>query len=381
MNDILQISKNLGIRHNVSFRVIDQITGKVVQEHQGHNAATNSLLTGIAHYLVGDSSAHTDSYRMFQTDEGFRSTINDYIPRYISLGTMGLLNQEQDTRRGSNYYHLPLGIGGSPSTSRETIEAYQLYMNQCPGYGADGYDLNLNNNRLYPGLGLQFSDRKSEDTIIETLQLGDINQDGVVDINDLLMLIDYNCGKIKLSEKQKKIADVTKDGNINCEDVQKLKAYVDGDISLEDLGTISYNQYSPTINCELISKTFPRQEIAYREIVPEIRSELPKTIDIVYSAMISTGALKQFREPDKDYIFITEAGLWSKQEYIGDGGDNGLLAGYRIIPPNSANWDMTKPINQRILQKSILRVGINQVVQVIWKIQLGAIEELYPTIK
>ena len=50
----LDIIKRLDVKQNVTIRVIDEATGKVVQEHIGHNAATNSLLTGIAHYLMGD---------------------------------------------------------------------------------------------------------------------------------------------------------------------------------------------------------------------------------------------------------------------------------------------------------------------------------------
>lgn len=273
MNDILKINKNLGIKHNVLFRVIDQDTGKVVQTHQGHNAATDSLLYGIAHYLIGDGVLNQGPYML-----------SNYIPRYISLGTMGLESQEQDSK------FLPTGIGGKSTEAKAT--RYKRYLQQCPGYGADGYDVNTNNGRPYFGLGQTFVKGQS------------------------------------------------------------------------------------TINCELISSTFPRQPISYREVIPETHSEIPKTIDVVFSAMISTGALSQFREPGKDYIFITEAGLWSKQEYIESGGDNGLLAGYRIIPPNQNNLDMTVESNQTLLEKSILRVGINQVVQVIWKIQLGAVEEL-----
>jgi hypothetical protein len=36
---------------------------------------------------------------------------------------------------------------------------------------------------------------------------------------------------------------------------------------------------------------------------------------------------------------------------------------------------MSDPANRAILRQNILRVGKNQVVQVIWKIQLGSIEQ------
>lgn len=349
----LKASKNLGIRQNVTFNVLDQFTGNVIQSHSGHNSATNSLLWGIGHHLIGDFFANQPS----GISAGY-PMLSNYVPRYISLGTMGLINQNQDSKG------LPAGIGDSLPTEGdaeyealvaataqakealdEAIEAlegdcqywpaceeckntecgdriaakkaavesakaaYQAaydnqvayveeyrfteYMAHRPGYGADGYDEALNNGRPVFGLGPLFKDRSNRDT---------------------------------------------------------------------------------TIACELISDTFPRSDITFRDIIPEFEAELPKTIDVVFSAMISTGALSQFRPEGQDYIFITEAGLWSKRPWE-NSGENGLLAAYRIGPPNEANWDMSIPENREILKRNVLRVGKNQVVQVVWKIQIGSIDE------
>ena len=274
-NNALQISKNLGVTYNVSIRVIDEPTGSVVSEHIGHNAATNTLLTGIAHFLSGETLAGQVS-----------SVVNQWIPQYISLGTMGLVNQECDENG------LPTGIG--LTTSGSEAERFKNYLLTCPGYGSDGYNPSLMNNRPYAGLGPMYEDRPDPEH---------------------------------------------------------------------------------TANCELISPSFPRSSITFRDIVPEFDAEYPKTIDIVYSALISTGALAQFREPGKDYIFITEAGLWASNAWTGSG-DNGLLAGYRICPPDQENWDMDDPANRLILKQNIIRIGINQVAQVVWKIQIGALEQL-----
>jgi hypothetical protein len=53
-------------------------------------------------------------------------------------------------------------------------------------------------------------------------------------------------------------------------------------------------------------------------------------LDVIFSAFVSTGALSAYRG-DNDYIYITEAGLWSSSAFS-DSGDNGMLAGYRIMP-------------------------------------------------
>lgn len=300
-NRIVVPSKHLSMNHNVTIVVRDASTMTPVTAHVGHNAATNGLLTGIGHYLAGDGILN----------QGWHM-LSSYVPKYISLGTMGLINQDEDENG------LPAGIG---VVDGDELTRFEDYMLQTPGYGADGYDGNLNNGREYLGLGPVFADRDDK---------------------------------------------------------------------------------NHTINCELISNTFPRAQISYREIVPEVESEFPETIDVVFSAMISVGALSQFREEGKDYLFITEAGLWSRQDWV-QGGDNGLLAGYRIAPTDRINWGMTPdsvnesaiadyeskygPItgdkqkvvadyNRDLLKRSIIRVNSNQVVQVIWKIQLGGLEQL-----
>lgn len=273
MSNIVEIAKNLGVQQNVCIRVIDEPTGRIVSEHSGHNAATSTLLTGIGQYLMGGSVTGAGEF------------LRDWIPQYISLGTMGLSNQEEDDEG------LPAGIGDL--SIQDEADRFADYLLKVPGFGSDGYDPALINNRKYMGLGPDFNNRESE----------------------------------------------------------------------------------LTIDCELVSNTFPRSPITFRQCLPESKAEYPKTIDVIFSAMISTGALAQFREPERKYVFITEAGLWSTPTWDGIG-NNGLLAGYRICPPDMANWDMSDPANRRLLKESIIKVGINQVAQIIWKIQLGAIDQL-----
>ena len=275
---ILEYTKDLGARQNVYIRVVDAITGKVVQQHKGHNSATNSMLLGIAKYLAG-----------YGTLNQAQDLLTQYVPKYISLGTMGLYSQQHT----DDSEELPLELGGPESEDKQT--RYERYIAQTPGFGADGYSVSENNGRNYFGLGPTFPNRANQDT---------------------------------------------------------------------------------TVDCELISDSFPRTPIVYTEVVPETYAELPQTIDIVYSAMVSTGALKQFRPDNQNYLFVTEAGLWSNKTYSSSA-ENGLLAGYRIVPSDfTANTDMSDPAKQLELERSILRVGLNQVVQVVWKIQIGSITDI-----
>lgn len=324
MSKVLDIAKGLSIRQNVSFRVLDARTGRLVQEHVGHNSATNSLLVGIGHYLLGDGVLNQAV-----------SMLSAYIPMYISLGTMGLRSQASkvvDNKKvpsdiglpgydyNSNDYaireiintdnpdqaaqyivtrqglEIPYAVFSTEECAQEYITTavararYDDYLFQSPGFGADGSYPTHNNERSQLGLG----------------------------------------------------APATP-GN--------------------------------PLNGELISDSYLRVPISYRDLVPAHESEQAESIDVVYSALVSTGALSAFRATGNDYLFITEAGLWSKRTYDDISGSNGLLAGYRIrLPDEDKNQRMDVEANRTALEKEILCVGVNQVVQVIWKIQLGTSE-------
>lgn len=357
MNSALDVAKNLSIKHNVSFNVYDEITGQLLQHHQGHNAATNSMLTGIGHYLMGDGVLN-QGYAMLE----------HWVPQYISLGTMGLYSQDSDNSG------LPAGIGYSASMTEEAN--FVKYSEQTPGFGADGYDADLNNNRIYFGLGHTFNDRPLD---------GHVHQEYIADGTTRMFNTTYPIASIvKVTVNNE---DVTESTTFYPNPMTFSLATIPAENAIVEIEYVSTEEIDRTVDCELISDAFPRAQISYRKLIPEKSAEVPKTIDIVLSAMISTGAFKTFRESDKDYIFITEAGLWSNRvwpktsngsnDYFS--GDNGLLAGYRIMPPDLAEQDMTVAENRDLLKHEILRVGSNQVVQVVWKIQLGAMSDLQDT--
>ena len=146
---VKEASRRMSIEHNVTFNVIDAASGDIVFTHEGHNAATNSLLLGIGHYLVGDG-IYNQAYDM----------LSKYVPRYLSLGTMGLINQNQDDSG------LPSGLGSIYDTEESSeIDRLCHYIGECPGFGADGYDANVNNGRPYLGLGPEYSKREFENAV------------------------------------------------------------------------------------------------------------------------------------------------------------------------------------------------------------------------
>ena len=352
MRSALEIAKNMSVRHNVTFNVYDEITGRLLQHHEGHNAATNSIITGIAHYLVGEGVLN-QGYDM----------LSSWVPKYISLGTMGLYSQDVDASG------LPSGIGYSPEASEE--QNFIDYMQKCPGYGADGYDQSLNNDRDFLGIGRMFKDRPTN---------GRYNHVYMSDGRTQVFEVDHFIRSI--ISVSANLVDITAHATFSGKKITLDYAPAANVTIVFSYLTTEESSYR-TVKCELISDTFPRIPISYRSIVPEHHAEIPRTVDVVFSAMVSTGALKQFRDPGKDYVLVTEAGLWSRKTWPVDAnghadytsGDNGLLAGYRIGPADYKMQDMTKAENREALKTQILRIGYNQVVQVIWKIQLGSIDE------
>lgn len=470
--DPLDIIKRLDVKQNVTIRVIDEPTGKVVQEHVGHNAATNSLLTGIAHYLVGDGVLNQGS-----------DTLTAWVPQYISLGTMGLTNQNSETIIvDANEFIVPSGLGYTPVAPEDaTPEEKELnaqlrfseYINQSPGFGADGYDNNSNNNREWFGLGYPYT--LKPDALRQNFYTWDgseitftLSETPITIISATLYpggVVNQDIGDTRVERR------VLSSTLYSVSDrLIHFDQYPDTTIPENSRLAIIYTcESSDASNCELINAKLDnfnnivplslRSKITYRDMVPEFKSEVPNTLDVIYSAFVSVGALKEYRA-DNDYIYITEAGLWSKPSYT-DSGDNGLLAGYRIMPsddevnilgaeisltgtgdtsynlvdsdgnplavieidsitcdgevlPDSAysfktevgatiltfdpefippvgatliiiyrsgdvsgTWkDMTVLENRQKVQQSIIRIGVNQVAQIIWKIQLGGLEQL-----
>ena len=468
----LDIIKRLDVKQNVTIRVIDEATGQVVQEHIGHNAATNSLLTGIAHYLMGDGVLNQG-----------QDTLMMWVPQYISLGTMGLTSQNSEEIEVDGVtYIVPSSLGYTPEAPEDATDEekelnaqlrFSEYINQTPGFGADGYDSNSNNNREWFGLGYPYS--LKPDALKQNFYTWDGSEATFI-----------------LSETPIAIISVTlyPDGVVNQDnhDTSIDRKVLPSSLYTVSGNTIHFDEYSDTTfpadsrlaviytfdspdaaNCELISAKLDngsivpltmRSKITYRDLVPEIQSEVPNTLDVIFSAMVSVGALKDYRGKhvnsvtkevtyDRDYIYITEAGLWSKP-YYSDSGDNGMLAGYRIMPSDDEvldiamqqsfsgdgttttftfeeiaveivsvtisggalpeyaldtstnqivfseaptagtsilviyktdnitnSWkDMTIEANRQKVQRNIIRVGKNQVAQIIWKIQLGGLEQL-----
>ena len=64
----------------------------------------------------------------------------------------------------------------------------------------------------------------------ETYVRGDVNEDGIVNIEDLRIVLSGVCGKIQFTERQIKSADVVDDGKVDIQDLRKELRFVCGKI-------------------------------------------------------------------------------------------------------------------------------------------------------
>lgn len=81
---------------------------------------------------------------------------------------------------------------------------------------------------LTPVSSDQTGDQK-DDTTVKSLQTGDINNNKVVDMEDLIMLSQYLFGDIELTDARIKAADCNGDGVVDIADLSTLKQYIMGD--------------------------------------------------------------------------------------------------------------------------------------------------------
>lgn len=101
--------------------------------------------------------------------------------------------------------------------------------------------------------------------VTTTVLLGDINQDGIIDAFDKKLLADYlfypegHPSRPIFSSRQKVAADINNDGKIDEEDMARMNAYLNKELS--SLGTIDYTYYEP--------RTAKEQDIVVRLLVTE----------------------------------------------------------------------------------------------------------------
>lgn len=65
---------------------------------------------------------------------------------------------------------------------------------------------------------------------VEATSIGDVNQDGKVNLTDAKLVMQYYNGAIDLDAQQEKNADTNSDGKVNLTDVKRIMQYYNGEI-------------------------------------------------------------------------------------------------------------------------------------------------------
>ena len=78
------------------------------------------------------------------------------------------------------------------------------------------------------------SEQVTNDKTYTIVVLGDVNGDNEVNSADLLSIVKYLKGTLKITQEcEKKSADVNKDGEINSADLLSIVKYLKGSIKIE----------------------------------------------------------------------------------------------------------------------------------------------------
>lgn len=97
-------------------------------------------------------------------------------------------------------------------------------MSQISAMGYSKYE-NMSYDKI---LSIFFQNTKLEGVSTTVEANGDVNNDGVVNISDIVLIQNYILGRSDLTSEQLQKADVTKDGKINISDIIKIQNHILG---------------------------------------------------------------------------------------------------------------------------------------------------------
>lgn len=94
---------------------------------------------------------------------------------------------------------------------------------EADNYSGKNYEVTISNLELPNG---DPATMNYEVHFFDSLQKGDVDNNGEVNVSDLRMVLRHVCGKIQMNEDQKEAADVVTDGTVNISDLRKMLRYL-----------------------------------------------------------------------------------------------------------------------------------------------------------
>lgn len=152
------------------------------------------------------------SFRVHKVDDNGNAVANAKFQLINSSGKVVGVCTTQSNGYSNTLSRLPQGVYTVKEIS--TPKGFYLLKNESQIYIG-----NATVNARYPWIGNDFVDGTK-------YVYGDVNLDGTVDVEDSVLVQKAIVNSATLTDMQKKVADVTKDGEIGMYDVQEINRYV-----------------------------------------------------------------------------------------------------------------------------------------------------------
>lgn len=152
------------------------------------------------------------SFRVHKVDNNGKAVANAKFQLINSSGKVVGVCTTKDNGYSNTLSRLPQGVYTVKEIS--TPNGFYLLKNESQIYIG-----NATVNAGYPWIGNDFVDGTK-------YVYGDVNLDGTVDVEDSVLVQKAIVNDVTLTDMQKKVADVTKDGEIGMYDVQEINRYV-----------------------------------------------------------------------------------------------------------------------------------------------------------
>ncbi len=140
----------------------------------------------------------------------------------------GVAGKVASNGKVTNCYYLDTvskGIGSGSGTTTACNEEAMKLQETFVGFDFDAvWTMGGNESYLYPELqGI---------AMVDLYTLGDVNDDGKINLKDVNLIVSYYNGNAELTNIQHKAADVNGDGKINLKDVNMIVSYYNGNINV-----------------------------------------------------------------------------------------------------------------------------------------------------
>ena len=121
--------------------------------------------------------------------------------------------------------------------------------------------------------------KNGENVVTFTTTVGDVNYDGKIDSNDVSKLIDYNLGRIELSDLQHYLGDFDKDGVVSLSDVTALSQYIAtrGNTSAKEISKLII--LNNNLKSYMIANNYSEAEISEVNSINQLEVTLQKRLE------------------------------------------------------------------------------------------------------